>query len=87
MGFGRRFWFRATGMPGWMRARLGLPAWGSGGCWFFAPYYWGVAPSLSKEEELSFLKEQQRTLSSWLKDLQKRIEELEKGKGSEGSEQ
>jgi len=46
-GRGWRNWYWATGMPGWARAGVGLPAWG-GRLWGgYAPYYaapYGVYP-------------------------------------------
>jgi len=45
MGRGRgfRFWYYATGMPGWLRAMYGLPAFGSG-CWWLLsnPYFQNI---------------------------------------------
>jgi hypothetical protein len=29
---GRRHWFRVTGLPGWKRAQLGMPAFGEADC-------------------------------------------------------
>lgn len=73
-GYGRgyRHWWRATGLPGWVRARMGLPAWGKC-CW--APGFFG-APS--KEEEVKFLKEQAEGLKELLAEIEKRLAELEK---------
>ena len=36
---GWRNWYQATGLPGWTRAGMGLPAWG-GRAW--TPYYGGA---------------------------------------------
>jgi len=76
-GFGRgwRHWWRLTGMPGWLRAARGLPAWGSGWCWWWYPYFAG---RLSKEEEISLLKEEAESLRQILADIEKRLEELKK---------
>jgi len=58
-GRGWRNWYRATGLPGWSRAQMGLPAWG-GRVWApyagayrpwgaaYAPYrppFWGYGPA------------------------------------------
>jgi len=49
MGRGRgfRFWYYATGMPGWLRAMYGLPAFGSG-CWWLLsnPYFQNIIRNL-----------------------------------------
>lgn len=73
-GYGRGYphWWRVTGLPGWMRAQMGLPAWGKC-CW--APWF-SSAPT--KEEEVKFLKEQAEGLKELLAEIEKRLEELEK---------
>ncbi|MBC7327550.1 DUF5320 domain-containing protein [bacterium] len=75
-GFGRgwRHWWRLTGLPGWARAARGLPAWGSGYCWWY-PFWTGFP---TREEEKSLLKEQAEQLKQVLADIEKRLEELEK---------
>jgi len=65
-GRGWRWWYWATGLPGW--ARFG--------------FYRGVAPWLSAEDELAFLKNQARLLEQQLKTISQRIEELEKAGGA-----
>jgi len=67
-GWGRRNWFNATGIPGWARARAGLPAWGG-----YPPY--GAAPTA--DQELEVLKGQAEHLGGALEDIRKRIEKLE----------
>ncbi|MFH1709252.1 MAG: DUF5320 domain-containing protein [Planctomycetota bacterium] len=64
-GFGRRNMFRATGMPGWMRAGMagGVPA---------------VEPT--PEQERSFLKSQADALQAQLDGVRKRLEEMETAK-------
>jgi hypothetical protein len=44
---GRRNWYRATGMPGWARARMGLPAWGGRTRGAYPGAYGGYAPAYS----------------------------------------
>jgi|GEM_PF-4678599 hypothetical protein len=47
MRWRRRFWLRATGLPGWFRAMHGLPAFGRGRgiCWLL------LAEKLREKEE------------------------------------
>lgn len=73
-GFGRgwRHWWRATGLPGWARASMGLPAWGA--CWWY-PWFWGT---LSTEEEARLLREQAEGIKRILAEIEKRLQELEK---------
>ena len=68
-GRGRRNWFYATGMPGWGRAAVGLPAWGAPG-----PFPGAQLPA---DQELELLKQQSEDLKGSLDDIAKRIEELE----------
>jgi len=46
-GRGWRHWYWATGLPGWARASMGLPAWG-GRFWGpfagYSPYAWRALP-------------------------------------------
>ncbi len=82
-GRGWRNWYHATGLPGWQRARMGLPAYGPGG-WGAAPAYAAggayassyAAPSRAQETQA--LKGQAEYLQSALKDVQARLDELEK---------
>ena len=69
-GRGRRNWYWATEMPGWIRAARGLPAFGG----------W-VNPSatgLPTEKELDMLKNQAEFLKRQLEEIQARIANLEK---------
>ena len=74
-GRGRRNWYSATGLPGWYRASVGLPAWGGPG---FVPT---VPPTTapSKEQEVEFLKAQAESMEGALGEIRKRLEELEEG--------
>ena len=69
---GGRNWLRATGMPGWARAGVGLPAWG-GRTWT-AGY---GAPYPTREQELETLRGQAEYFDDALAGIRKRIEELE----------
>lgn len=75
---GYRHWYRATGLPGWMRfgqvGPLGYP----GG------YQWGYPPvsPYTKEQETEFLKGQAAPLKEELDAIDSRLRDLE----SEGQE-
>lgn len=77
-GRGYRHWYRATGLPGWMRfgqvGPLGYP----GG------YQWGYPPvsPYTKEQETEFLKGQAAPLKEELDAIDSRLRDLE----SEGQE-
>jgi len=82
---GRRNRFYATGMPGWMRAGYGYPAWGTypGAnapvmpmAAYGAPPA-GVRPQASREQQLDALKGQAEHFEDMLDGIKKRIEELE----------
>ena len=98
-GFGRgrgwRNWYRATGMPGWMRAAQGLPAWGQPG---FAAYqaapdqaapdaYAAPQAAPPKEQELEMLRAQAEQMQSALENVQQRIQELEQSEDGERQQQ
>jgi hypothetical protein len=76
-GRGWRHWYRTTGLPGWVRASMGLPAWG---CWWYpwAPYWNYPMAYPTAEEELEILKEEEAYLKEELEAIQERIKELEK---------
>jgi hypothetical protein len=63
-GRGRRNWFYATGMPGWMRAAQGMPAFGG-----------IINPSATKDEK-AMLKEQAEFMKKQIDEIQKRIDQL-----------
>ena len=69
-GRGWRWWYRATGLPGW--ARFGYPGIAPG----ITPQ--GIAPGVSPQDELSLLKEQAKFLEQQLKAVSQRMKELEK---------
>jgi len=68
-GRGWRWWYRATGLPGWMR-------WGWWGC-DYLPY----PPAFRPEDELEMLEAMKEGLEAELEDIKKRIEELKKELG------
>ena len=71
-GRGRRNWFYATGLPGWQRAGMGYPAYGS-----VAPNATPFAPAMTKEQELESLKGQAEYFEDALEGIKKRVEELQ----------
>ena len=71
-GRGYRNWFYQTGLPGWYRAQIGLPAWGG----YINPYYAGPT-RIKPDEEAQILKEQANAIKQELSAINKRIEELE----------
>lgn len=73
-GRGYRHWFWATGLPGWIRAAYGYPAFGGWVNPYVYPYYGGDAGQL---EEIDILKEQAEVLKQQLQDIQDRIKEIE----------
>lgn len=78
-GRGWRHWFHATGLPGWVRASSGLPAWGTGPY----PYAPPAAPETTDEAQLTALKIHAAQLEQTLHSLQQRIQKLEGGAKSE----
>jgi len=68
-GRGRRNWYYATGLPGWQRASMGMPAFGGA-----YPY----APEMTPKQEMDILKNEADFLKKQLEDVQSRIETLEK---------
>lgn len=74
-GRGRRNWFYATGMPGWMRANQGMPAYGMG-----VPRMPVYQQPQAPEAESVMLKDQAEFLKQQLEDIQKRINELDSNK-------
>jgi hypothetical protein len=75
-GRGRRNWFYATGMPGWVRAAQGMPAFGG----VVAPPANPYMQPPTAEDEKAMLKDQAEFLKKQLDELQKRIGELESDK-------
>jgi len=74
-GRGWRNWFYATGMPGWMRAGDGYPAYGGG------PYPYAAEPAAEDEKEM--LREEAEALKQELEDIQSRIQTLEKAQSQD----
>ncbi len=76
-GRGYRNWYYATGLPGWSRYNMGMPAWGmaEGAPYYGGPYY---PTDLNPEEETKILKDQADMLKKQLENIQARVEELKK---------
>lgn len=68
-GRGKRNWYYGTGLAGWQRASMGLPAFGGA-----YPY----APEMTPKQETDILKNEADILKKQLEDIQSRIETLEK---------
>src|SRR4030042_1146178 len=68
-GRGRRNWYYATGLTGWQRASMGMPAFDGA-----YPY----APEMTPKQEADILKNEADILKKQLEDIQSRIETLEK---------
>ena len=83
-GRGRRNWFNATGVPGWVRAAQGRPAWGAGpfvppdvpAAGYPAPPA-GAWPQATQEQQLEALKAQAAHFEDALDGIRKRIDELQ----------
>lgn len=75
-GRGRRNWFYATGLPGWQRAEMGMPAYGAPPA-YPMPYAAPFAPAATAQQELDVLKGQAEYFEDALEGIKKRIEELQ----------
>ena len=73
-GWGRRYGFYATGLPGWQQAAYGFPVYGGNMPYSPAPY----TARVSKEDELNALKDQAEYFEDSLQGIKKRMAELEK---------
>ena len=73
-GRGYRWWFRATGLPGWMRfGYMGYPPFPPAWPPFHLGYY-----EPSPEEELQMLEEEKQFLEQELDEINRRIEEIKR---------
>lgn len=72
-GRGWRHWYYATGLPGWARAGMGVPAWGMPMGLSAGP----IAPPVSSEQEAEILKGQVKYFEKALEEIKKRIADLE----------
>ena len=66
-GRGHRHWCYATGLPFWARQAAYAPM----------PFAAAYAPTMSPEQESTYLKDQAEYLATSLDEIQKRISELE----------
>ncbi len=67
-GWRHRYWYYATGLPGWIRWR------------YFAPYPAPFQPPVSPEQEKEALKQAAEDLRAELEEIERRIKELEEKK-------
>lgn len=72
-GRGYRHWFWVTGLPGWIRAAYGYPAFGG----WVNPYVYPYYDDAGQPKEIDILKEQAEMLKQQLQDIQDRIKEIE----------
>ena len=75
-GWGRRNQFYATGLTGWQRAGMGVPAYGMPPA-YPTPNVAPFGPAATVEQELDALKGQAEYFGDALKEIGKRIEELQ----------
>jgi hypothetical protein len=75
-GRGWRHQFHATGLTGWQRAAIALPAFG-GPVPYAATCAVPFAPTVTKEQELDALRGQAEYFEDALEGIRKRIEELQ----------
>jgi len=73
-GRGFRHWYYATGLPGWVRASLGYPAFGG----WVNPFLFPYGAEITPKQEADILKKQAEALEKELEDIRSRIETLEK---------
>jgi len=83
-GWGRRNRFYATGLPGWQRAGMGMPAYGAPPA-YPQPYAGPFGAPVTREQELDALKGQAEYFEDALEGVRKRIEEVQ-AKASEKAE-
>ncbi len=78
-GRGYRNFYNATGLPGYARFSMGLPAWGNTG---YSPFEVSQFPeqNIDAKREAEILKNQEEFLSRQLSNIQERLSELEKQK-------
>ena len=74
-GRGWRNRYYATGLLGWQRASMGVPAFGGG-----YPY----APEITPKQEADILKNEAEMLKKQLEDIQGRIDTLEQSQKEKG---
>ncbi len=85
-GRGYRNWYYATGLPGWYRYNIGMPAWGGVVAPPLSPSVPPVHPyvapfqnpTIAQDQEKEILKQQADFLKQQLDDINERLEELEK---------
>ncbi|RPJ69970.1 MAG: hypothetical protein EHM20_15865 [Alphaproteobacteria bacterium] len=78
-GRGYRNFYNATGLPGYARFSMGMPAWGNTG---YSPIEASQFPeqNIDAKQEAEILKSQAEFLTAQLNDIQARLSSLEKQK-------
>lgn len=80
-GRGRRNFYYTTGLPGWVRANQGLPAWGGMGAAAYSNAYNPANPNwvgnITPKQEAEMLKQQAKIMQEELNSINQRISELE----------
>jgi len=76
-GRGWRNWYNATGMPGWVRAAQGMPAFGGMAAPPVNPYMQPPMQPPTAEDEMAMLKDQAEYLKQQLDNIQSQISELD----------
>lgn len=83
-GWGRRNQFYATGLTGWQRAGMGMPAYGAPPA-YPTPYGAAFGPAqTAAPQELDMLKGQAEYFEDALEGIRKRIEELQSQASEKG---
>jgi len=73
-GHSWRNWARTTGLPGWERARVGLPAFGG------RNFYPGYTPNINSTREKEILTRELQDLKEEIKVIEKRLGDLKGSK-------
>jgi len=82
-GRGWRNWYYATGLTGWQRALMRMPAFGG---WVY-PALYPYGPEITPKQEADILKNEATALKEQLEDIQSRIETLEKAQTQENKDE
>jgi hypothetical protein len=86
-GRGYRNFYYATGLPGYVRYSMGLPAWGGAGYIPNVANPFFTAQNIDPKQETEVLKNQAEFLSQQLNNIQARLSELENAGKTEKDEE
>ena len=70
-GGGYRNWYRMTGMHGWQRFNMGMPAWGT-----YPQQYSQYTPQMNPQQESDMLKQEAKYLEEELNAIKQRLKDL-----------